>query len=84
MIRIPEHKNFHQNADKCRGSVQPCAVCGKPCPTPKYYIHVGNGGGWAVTEEEAAADPAGDLGGYPVGADCWNKYPQLHPYGSKV
>lgn len=75
-----QEERYAENAAKCKGSTQPCAICGKPVPRPQHYAHMHEGGAAIVTEEEAATlDPAGDLGAYPVGPDC-ARLPALKPY----
>lgn len=83
MITIHRHPDYSKNFD--RPSKDPdvyrCVICGRPCPEPKYMLHEHNGGGDAVTEQEAAIlDEAGDMGMQPIGADCLNKHPELKPY----
>jgi hypothetical protein len=80
MIDIPRHENFSKNADKC-GDAMPCVVCGKPCPTSPFSVHVHGGGSDLVTEEEAKnLDDAGDLGWYPIGRNCLKQHPELKEY----
>ena len=66
--------------EEYRGDGDPCVICGKPVKQDgkSHWIRLGGGGSYAVTNAEAAADPAGDLGAYPVGPTCWRKHPELH------
>ena len=78
MITIPRNDNY---ISVHLGETYPCAICGKPCPDPKYMLHEHDGGGIAVTEEEAAKlDESGDLGMQPIGVSCFKKHPELKPY----
>lgn len=52
---------------------------------PKHWVWLHCGGTHVVTEDEGnALNAAGrqneDLCGYPVGADCLRRLPQLKPY----
>lgn len=86
MIAIPYSPDFTHNRSRNGGAVGLygfCIICGKEIKNPlkAHYLHVHNGGGDIVSEEEAARlDPAADLGGQPVGSDCWRKHPELHRY----
>lgn len=85
MIPIPRSPNYHRNKSRpLRGKQRdalPCAICGLPVVNVRYEVHVHNGGGSLVTDEEAAGmDPAGDLGFHPVGTDCVRAHPELRPY----
>lgn len=74
----------NENYREATGEEPPCIICGRPIidEDAAHWIHVGNGGSHAVTEAEAAADPTGDLGFYPVGPHCWRRHPELYPYES--
>lgn len=67
-------------ADKQKGNgdAYPCAICGINAPNPRYMVHLHGGGSYLVTEEEAKTmDPAGDMYCYPIGPNCFKKYPEL-------
>jgi hypothetical protein len=74
---LRNHWRYGQNSD-------PCAVCGRPTHNnskTRHWIHEHCGGGRAVTNEQAKElDSASDLGYQPIGADCWRKHPELHPF----
>lgn len=56
-------------------------MCGRAVTKPQWTVHLHNGGESLVTEEEAAKlDAAGDMGCYPIGADCLRKHPEVKPY----
>lgn len=60
------------------GNDYPCVICGIPCPSPRYSVHLHGGGSVLVTQEEAKTmDPAGDMYCYPIGPSCLKKYPEL-------
>lgn len=85
MIEIPTSPKRTANEDRYGhpGGKTPCYICAKPIANERirHMIHVHCGGGMAVTEEEAAKlDPAGDLGGQPIGPECLKKHPELKPY----
>lgn len=80
MIEIPRHPNYSKNQQKAPADSAPCACCGKPVRNPVYWIATYQGY-YAVTEAELIAlDPSGDSGGFPIGADCLKKHPELKPY----
>jgi hypothetical protein len=82
-VEIKRSSSYSKNESRCHDDEVPCAVCGRPVKDPwPHWIHIGGGGGLAVTDEEAAADPTADLGAYPVGSRCWKQHPELHPYGA--
>lgn len=89
MIKIPRTDKYQETIERAHrkgvpGDAYLCVCCGKLVPEPyKYFIREGNGGGWAVTEEEDDRDQAGSLGIQPVGSDCWRRFPALHPFGGK-
>ena len=70
------HPKYSENQDRC-GDYLPCVVCGKPVKSPDApAVRVLDGGDRFATEVEAAqdaADPAGDMGCFPVGPDCAQK-----------
>lgn len=83
MIEIPDHPNYHDNAEKCEGDEQPCVVCGKPVTGDNVaYVHVVGGGGYLALPDDEF-DEAGDCGAYPIGAGCLKKHPELKPYAQK-
>jgi hypothetical protein len=74
-----------ENQDRlhCETWQEPCYICGRPVDMRKFHlgIHVHDGGGVAVTEEEAAKlDPSGDMGFFPVGETCVKKHKGLRAY----
>lgn len=89
MLKFETGPNYHKNTEKLKGTEQPCLLCGKPCPNPKYMVHLHCGGDTAVTEEEAEAlnangNEGSDLGMYPIGNDCLKKHPEFNPYIQKT
>ena len=87
VIAVPMSSNYSENAEKCHGDTYPCAVCGKPCPNPKWMLHLHYGGGVAILDEEFEQAEiecyGGDLGGYPIGVICLRQHPELKPYAHK-
>jgi hypothetical protein len=70
--------------DRAKGDEVPCLICGKGVKGPwPHALRLVFGGGMAGTAEEAASEPAGDVGAYPVGRSCWKKHPELHEYELK-
>lgn len=88
MMKIPHHKNLLSNLERfpAKHGEHPCCVCGKPVKRPfKLAVHEHNGGGYIVTEEEAAALARNaDLGLQPIGSDCLRKHPELKPYVQRL
>lgn len=82
MIEIPIHPLYHKNLQKNRGEGMPCPICGSLVRPEnyKYWLHVGQGGGYFVTEEECPESDPGCMGIFPVGPTCWKKHPEIHPY----
>ncbi len=84
MITLPRHANFSNNQARCKGDIQPCIVCGRPCNNPKWTLHIWYGDE-VVSESDATALMAagkagGDMGMYPVGSSCLHDHPQLKLY----
>lgn len=80
MFEIPRHPNYHKNQCKAPENTSPCICCGKPVKNAKYWVATWDGY-YAVTQDEVGElDPAGDSGGFPIGADCLRKHPELKPY----
>ena len=82
-IEIPMTKTYFKNYNGCSDAGEPCVVCGKEVRSDSktaHYIRLGRGGTHAVTNEEADANLASDLGVQPIGPDCWRRHPQLHPF----
>jgi hypothetical protein len=90
MIEIPYNEDFSDNVDRYhswRDGYMPCIICGKPVDMSKNptMVNVVQGSELA-TEEEAEAIMTtghGDCGGYPIGANCLKKRPELKPYALK-
>lgn len=58
-----------------------CLLCEAPVRKgSSRWLHMGNGGGYLVTPEEIAENPNGDLGGFPIGPDCWRGHPEVQEY----
>jgi hypothetical protein len=70
---IPDTSPRWEDNNARGGPGDPCIMCGKHIAKPKFMVHVGHGGNYAL-------DPAGDLGGFPIGVDCLRKNPTLKPY----
>lgn len=79
MIPIPVHPNYFMNRER-HGDAYPCVVCGRKCHNPRWGVRVVSGGGYIGTDEDANADPGGDLGIYPIGGDCLREHPEIKPY----
>ena len=77
---------YEKHEQRCKDDETPCCVCGRGIKNAKAagMIHMHNGGWYAVTETEAAklkvTMPGGDLGFWPIGADCLRRHPELKPY----
>lgn len=89
MIEIPRHPNYRKNADRLHADDVPCVICGKAVKDQRFMFWTWEGA-YLVTEAEVDAinagtsdtgmTPAGDSGGYPIGAGCLKKHPELKPY----
>jgi len=77
MIAIPFHPNFSSNLEKVKHNELPCVVCGKSIATPRKWVRVVNGGCWIGTNQEGESEPAGDMGFFPIGADCLRNHPEI-------
>jgi hypothetical protein len=83
MIKFEATKNRNKNIARFWSINDKCRLCGKPISNPNniHWIHEHDGGGVAVTEDEAKTMSASaDLGAQPIGPDCWRKHKELHPY----
>ncbi|TAM62228.1 hypothetical protein EPN52_00905 [bacterium] len=84
MIKIQRSVCYGKNYDGARGpkgAQQPCCLCGIGIHAPGAYLHLHDGGGFAVTESEAMIlSAAGDLGLHPIGPECIRRRPELAPY----
>lgn len=78
IIRFPLERHGGSNS-----SDEDCYVCGRKLRAVRHWIHVGNGGGWAVTDAEAAADPGGDLGMQAIGPCCLRARPEMQPFARR-
>lgn len=70
---------YAQNSDRCRDYELPCAICGRAITVEMARIglwaHVHEGGrSWCDDADVCPHDPTGDMGMYPVGADCDRRY----------
>lgn len=85
MLDIQQNADFDKQVSKHGYSTgYPCVVCGRAVNNPKHFVRL-FWGYTAVTRAEAAEIIAkeghgSDLGGYPVGANCLKKHPELLPY----
>jgi hypothetical protein len=68
-----------------------CLLCEAPVrPERARWVHVHIGGSIAVTDDEAEKLNAGgheaaDMGGLPVGPECFRRHPELRAYaGNKA
>lgn len=77
-------RNRKRDRDPWReGFAGPCILCNAPVKNGSgVMVHLHCGGGSLVTEEEAKTlDPAADLGGYPIGPECYRRHKAaLQPY----
>jgi hypothetical protein len=65
-------KDFHDT---------PCVICGRGVKEPwKHTVHVYLGFTLITSEEAENIDPSGDLGAWPIGANCLKKHPEIKPY----
>lgn len=71
---------YHENINRIRSiDALPCAICGRAITAATARIgtwaHVHDGGaGWCSDADACPHNPAGDMGMYPVGADCDRRY----------
>lgn len=89
MIKIPYHPRYDEWSVNSYGpDCFPCAVCGKPIKDTnvKFRVYVANSGDELLSIEEAAKDPEAweELGMFPLGSDCFRKYPELQGYVVKA
>jgi len=86
MIPIPFSPDYSRNASRAPTGTMPCAVCGRPIKDGAwaYAVRIVNGGNAIGTDAEGDAEPAADLGLYPLGRDCLRAHPELRPYAKPV
>lgn len=89
-IKLPTSSTFSKNRDRYpyKDNEYNCVVCGKPIrmePEDRpWMLRVINGGrDVATTESEDEIDPAGDLYGLPIGADCLRRHPKLKEWAKR-
>jgi hypothetical protein len=77
---IPFDENFARNMD-ATGSHgnNPCILCGRRCPKPRYKVYVDSGFTHLLTMASFQQD-AGEMGLFPVGMNCLCKHPEIQPY----
>lgn len=90
-IRANTSKYAGRDSGWEEGFAGPCAICSRPVKEGSgVMVHLHGGGGTVVTEAEAQAgmtaegetlNPNADLGGYPIGPECYRKNKAaLKPY----
>lgn len=84
MIRIPYNNKLIERNEKVYGcnDGSHCIICNKPVNVDKHklWVRIVNGGTFIGTAQEGEAQPAADLGYYPIGKDCLKRHPQLVEY----
>ena len=87
MIKIPYNYKLIERNEKIHGMNDGthCIICNKPVNVDKhkYWVRLVNGGCYIGTPEEGQAEPAADLGYYPIGRDCLNRHPEIEQYVDK-
>lgn len=57
--------------------MEPCALCGKGVKvrvgTPEVHVIEGGERFRRADEDPEKVDPAGDMGIWPIGSDCWRR-----------
>lgn len=62
-----------------------CVICGRPVSPESETLHIHNGGGWFVTEDEARKlSPDSDLGVWLIGRCCLKNHSELAPYTARA
>ena len=84
MIDIPRNPRYQENSDGMGyPDYFPCVVCGKPILYVKarYLVQLSDGGNEIISEEEVTTlGQTGEMGLYPIGADCLRRHPEIKPY----
>jgi hypothetical protein len=81
MIEIPFNDDFCEQMDRTGShGVNPCIVCGRNIKNKRAKrVYVNSGFSHILTAEEFQQDE-GEMGSWPVGADCLSKHPEIRPY----
>lgn len=83
--RVPLKRSEFHTTEFYGGRTEPCVVCGRPIKTPRWYVHVVDGGASVCDPNiENWPDGAGDLGWLPVGPECLRRHPELRPYTVEI
>ena len=85
MIEIPFNDKLIERNEKLYGcnDCSHCIICNKPVDTDAkrtLWVRIVHGGCYIGTEAEGEAEPAADLGYYPIGPDCARRHPELAQY----
>ncbi len=65
-------ESYHTNLSKS-GDRPACVVCGQVILKPIFWIRCIDGGS-SLADEAEEADPAGDLGDFPIGSACRRRH----------
>lgn len=83
MIEIPYNDKLIERNEKIYGCNDGthCIICNKPVNTDKhpFWVRIVDNG-YIGTADEGEAEPAADLGYYPIGRDCLKHHPELEQY----
>jgi hypothetical protein len=83
MLDFKPNADYHEQEQRITDNLNqtPCIICGRGVKEPwKYTVHLYMGATLVTSEEAQTIDPAGDLGGWPIGANCLKKHPEIIPY----
>lgn len=79
---IPHPRTYRrQLVQTSRGRHTPCRICGRPVlgiHKTQYHMYVDHTESVMVTPDEAEGNE--NVSMYPVGAECYRKHPEVHPF----
>lgn len=84
IIKLDQFKSPSHLKHPSTGQDLPCVVCGKSIRSPRYQVHLVDGGSSLCHVEDSYDDAPADLGWYPVGAECRRKLPAGYIVDTKV
>jgi hypothetical protein len=84
MIEIPFNDDFTDQMERTQShGSNPCIICGRKCHNLRYRVYVNDGFSHILTADEFRQE-AGEMGLFPIGANCLQKHPEIRPYVQPV